>query len=144
MFKENCWFLYGIRIGSYYLGYRKYHSEGDFASVSFDWRVALNKRLLGWSHTHSGGEPFPSLRDHLTMSGWVIGTGKPLMCDIVSDNRNKCWLFGKKNPRCRKSSEIIHCSIGMKYYGALFIGKLYTEYSKKMVKEYKSKNKGLK
>jgi len=108
MFKERCWFLYGFKIGRIVIGWLKYHSEGETASVEFDWEKGLNRFLLGWFHTHSDSFGLrPSSEDAKTMRAWVRTLERPLICGIMHEQKRKkeflwrvCYLFkrwpGKK------------------------------------------------
>jgi proteasome lid subunit RPN8/RPN11 len=95
-FKEQCWFIKGIRIGNYVVGYREYHSDGTSGSVEFDWERAFNKCIFGWFHTHPSGFDNLSSRDEKTMKGWVIAMGRPLLCGIGVDGVEKWWLYSRE------------------------------------------------
>ena len=93
-FLEECWFLYGVRIGPLYIGRLKYVSQGTAGSVDFDWQPAMDKKVIGWYHTHPG-EDFttPSATDHKTMRSWVKGRGDLMLCGIKSGDSQKCYAF---------------------------------------------------
>lgn len=83
-FIEECWFIYGIRIRDFFIGYPKYHSAGTSGNVEFSWKKAMNPLLIGWVHTHPKGfGPRPSKTDNSTMRGWVRGKGRSLVCGIL-------------------------------------------------------------
>jgi proteasome lid subunit RPN8/RPN11 len=87
-FIEECWFIYGIRVGRKIFGYKVYHASGTSGHVDFDWEKAMNPRLLGWLHTHpTGFGPHPSETDESTMRGWVRAKNKPLICGITCDGQ---------------------------------------------------------
>jgi hypothetical protein len=87
-FIEECWFIYGVRIGRSILGYMVYHAAGTSGHVEFDWKKAMHPRLLGWLHTHpSGFGPHPSEMDNSTMKGWVRGKSKSMLCGITCDGQ---------------------------------------------------------
>jgi hypothetical protein len=102
VFLEEVWFLFGIRIGNLFFGFTVYQNRGEVAHVTFDWKKALsfipflkdsNKFLIGFYHTHPGGDPFPSSTDTETMGTWVKATGKGLLCGIRSAGVQKCYLY---------------------------------------------------
>lgn len=92
-FKEECWFLFGIKIRNFYVGYLKYHSKGGMGSVSFEWEDALKGKLIGFYHTHPCGDPYPSSTDDGTMKTWVKSEGKPMLCGIKSRGKQACFLY---------------------------------------------------
>ena len=97
-FVENCWFIYGIRIGIFCIGWVKHHSSGSTGGVSFDLdKVIDHPRFLGWVHTHPGeGFVQPSSTDHKTMRGWVRTQGRPLLCVIVSGSEGATYEYARK------------------------------------------------
>jgi hypothetical protein len=83
-FIEECWFLYGFKIGKFFIGYPVYHSAGSSGQVEFNWKQALNPFLIGWVHTHPEGfGPRPSETDNSTMRGWVRGKNRSMVCGII-------------------------------------------------------------
>lgn len=94
---EECWFIYGMKIGPCWVGRLKYHSRGTVASVDFDWSKAANVTIIGFYHSHPGGRPSPSTRDDRTMSAWVRAEGRPLLCGIFSNNLQQCFVY-KRGP----------------------------------------------
>ncbi len=82
-------------------GLLKYETEGTPGSVDFPWQkiVASAKRILGFSHTHPGGFPSPSMVDDNTMIGWVKALGKPLLCGIESKDLLKIYLYERVNKK---------------------------------------------
>lgn len=93
-FIEECWFIYGIKIGHTYIGYPVYHAAGTSGQVEFDWKKAMNPFLLGWVHTHPNDFGCgPSETDTSTMNGWVRGKGKPMLCVILCDHEQGCYEY---------------------------------------------------
>jgi hypothetical protein len=93
-FIEECWFIYGFRVGKYFFGYPEYHSAGTSGNVEFSWEKAMNPLLIGWVHTHPNGfGPRPSETDNSTMRGWVRGKGKnkSLICGILCE-KDQGWF----------------------------------------------------
>jgi hypothetical protein len=84
-FVEVCWFVYGIRVGKTFFGYKVFHSRGKTASVEFSWEKAMNPLLIGWVHTHGPFGFYPSERDNATMRSWVRAKNKPMICGISCD-----------------------------------------------------------
>lgn len=96
--REECWFLYGIRIGAWYIGFLRHHSIGEWASVEFDWEKALESRfLLGWFHSHPDGITTPSSTDHKTMRSWVRTVERPLICGIYCEGISRAYMFLRKS-----------------------------------------------
>lgn len=116
-FYEECWFIYGFKAGPFYVGFLKYHSKGQACSVEFDWEKALDKKVIGWYHTHPGTSfTYPSSVDHRTTRSWVYGVNKPMLCGIKCNGRQKCYCFHK----CL--SEILYTVMHSVIIGNLFIG----------------------
>jgi hypothetical protein len=131
-FAEEVWFLYGIKIFNFYFGYTVYQNKGEVAHVDFDWKKAFaflpfiknaNKFLIGFYHTHPGGDPAPSCTDTSTMGTWVKALGKGVLCGIRSGDRQKCYLYKRVAP---KSPDIKYKKIRSVWAGNLFCGQ-YTE-----------------
>ena len=121
-FLEKCWFLYGKHIGKHYVGFKRYHTKGSFASVTFNWKKAFNSNLLGWSHTHPDGiDIYPSDRDDNTMKAWVIAMGRSLLCDIANDRgKHNCWIY-ERVTSLKKDYIINKRPIKLIYFGPFFI-----------------------
>ena len=97
-FIEECWFVYGVRVGSHYVGYTVYHSAGSSGEVEFDWEKAMNPFLIGWIHTHPNDFGCgPSETDNSTMRGWVRGKGKPLLCAIICDHEQGYYEYYRES-----------------------------------------------
>jgi hypothetical protein len=97
-FIEECWFIYGVKVGGIYIGIPIYHAAGTSGHVEFDWKKAMNPFLLGWIHTHPNDfGSAPSETDNSTMRGWVRGKGKPLLCAILCGNEQTCFEY-YRNP----------------------------------------------
>lgn len=113
---EECWFIRGFKVGSYYFGKLEWHSKGSAASVDFDWEDAMRGNVLGFYHTHPGGFSTPSTRDDRTMTAWVTAEGRPLLCGIFtgrSEKSQRCYLY-TKGGGCRE--------IRAKVVGNVFLG----------------------
>lgn len=112
-FKEEVWFLYGIKINRLIIGFLLYQNSGTTCGVEFNLDKAffgmsnilrrllpLNKKkcdpwLRGFYHTHPGGDPLPSPIDDRTMSGWVKAMGRPMLCGIISGKNQGCFKYLK-------------------------------------------------
>lgn len=94
---EECWFIYGKKIGPCWVGRLKYHSRGSAASVDFDWAQAMNPNIIGFYHSHPGGSPTPSTRDDRTMDAWVKTEGRPLLCGIFGYKNQQCYVYSRSD-----------------------------------------------
>jgi hypothetical protein len=91
---EHVWFIYGLWIGSLFLGFKKYSGEGKEASVDFDWEKGTNPFVLGWTHTHPGKYGTnPSETDHKTMRSWVRGLGHSMISSIKCGQEESWYLY---------------------------------------------------
>lgn len=99
-FVEDCWFIFGKKIGTLYVGWVKHHSSGSTGSVSFDLQKVIDHpRFIGWIHTHPGdGFVTPSSTDQKTMRGWVITQGRPMLCGISSGSKGAMYEYRRKYP----------------------------------------------
>ncbi len=125
MFNEECWIIYGKKVGKRYVGFRVYEGKGSPASVGFDWDKALKRAggIIGFHHTHPDGFCRPSDRDHKTMRAWVVTEGRPLLCSITSGEKTGCWIYARNKDRK------IECQpVKMKTCGSMVIAKPYKEY----------------
>ncbi len=116
-FKEECWIIYGVKIGKKYYGYQVFESEGSPASVDFNWEKVFRDKdkIIGFNHTHPGGMNLPSDTDDFTMTGWVKALGKPLLCGIVGSEQ---WMHSY----ARGSDKVVHSQrLPVKRYGNFFI-----------------------
>ena len=116
-FFEKCWFIYGIKIKNFYIGFVLKHSNGVAAGVEFDWEKIYNsKYIIGFFHTHPNGMLNYSDTDYRTMNAWVSCLWRNLICGIWNEERSKniCYLFKKD-----KTREILKCYNSK----AIFIGK---------------------
>jgi len=92
---EKCYFIIGFCIWKFYVGFLRYHSIGENASVDFDFEAVMaQKCLLGWYHSHPEDIKEPSETDDKTMGTWVRAMGKPLLCGIISDIQN-CYIYDR-------------------------------------------------
>lgn len=128
-FVEEVWFLYGIRLWSLFIGFTVYQNSGEVAQVNFNWEKAFsflpflknaNKFLIGFYHTHPGGDPSPSTTDTETMGTWVKALGRPTLCLIKSEGVYKCYLYMRSN---KNSSDIKYKKIKSFLFKNIFIGK---------------------
>ncbi len=95
---ERCWTLLGRRQGPFWHACRRRPTQGGPASVAFDpaWVIEREESrgdVIGFYHTHPGGMPGPSQRDHRTMRAWVGSFGKPLLCLIEADGVVNAYLY---------------------------------------------------
>lgn len=120
-FVEDCWFMYGLRIGRFFLGFLYYSCHGTEASVTFDWQGMPPKTLIGWYHTHPGIKSLmPSSMDDQTMRSWVRGLGRPFLCGIICHGEQRCFLYYKK--REGKKSSVKHDLLNSAIVGKVVIG----------------------
>lgn len=110
-FVEQVWFVYGYRVGPYYIGVLDYQNDGEVCEVKFDLARAFfgkkkstrnDRHLLGFYHSHPGGDPYPSTTDCTTMDAWVKATGRPLLCGIFSGEKQKCFIYDRTTPKSSK------------------------------------------
>lgn len=92
-FREQCWILKGKKFKNRYVGTLSYQGEGDMASVDFDWRKATSTNVLGFYHTHPSGLQTPSTRDDRTMGALVRAEGRPLLCGILTEESDNCYVY---------------------------------------------------
>jgi len=119
-FTEECWFLYGKKIGSFYFGWTVYHSEGTAGSVDFDWEKALKGNLLGWFHTHPGVKHIlPSSTDNKTMRSWVRSAGRPMLCGIVCGDDMECYSYYRAKDKSIRCKSIKFKFIDMFFFGSV-------------------------
>lgn len=92
---EICWFIYGLRFGEEgFIGFKRFHSRGDGASVEFDWKSAMNPFLLGWLHSHpdSCGTSLSDV-DYKTLRSWVRACGRPFLYGVTCDGKTSWGWF---------------------------------------------------
>lgn len=130
-FVEEVWFLYGIRLWSLFIGFTVYQNSGEVAQVNFNWEKAFsflpflknaNKFLIGFYHTHPGGEPSPSTTDTETMGTWVKAMGKAMLAGIKSGDKQKCYLYRRVSP---DSSDIKYKKIKSLWVKNFFVGRYH-------------------
>ncbi len=98
-FKEECFFLYGLKIFGFYFGLLRHHSVGKRSEVRFNWKkVAKAHFLLGFFHSHPPGCFYCSERDKETMNAWVRAEGRPLICGIICEDKHLTYLFHRQAP----------------------------------------------
>lgn len=101
-FVEDCWILYGRRIGLLYIGRCVYHAAGTAGGVDFDYETSVNPRVLGWYHTHPGKHfTTPSSIDEKTMRSWVKANGREMLCGIRCGDEQKCYRFFRSSSNSR-------------------------------------------
>lgn len=114
-FVEEVWFVFGFKIGKWVIGYLEYQNYGEACSVKFNTKKAFfgkkeskkfNSNLIGFYHSHPGGDTYPSNQDNETMDTWVKATGKPLICGIFSNGEQKCFLYNRVEPKSSKTGFI--------------------------------------
>jgi hypothetical protein len=122
-FVEECWFIYGLRLGSIYLGFLKYHSKGTAGSVDFDWHKALTPLLIGWYHSHPGRKFLtPSSIDDRTMRSWIKATNKKLLCGIFCQDEQRCYCYYKDGMDDDRESVIYRKPVRANFSGFMFLG----------------------
>ena len=122
-FNEECWIIYGYRWAGDLFGRLSYESEGNPGSVDFDWKKVFKnaKKVLGFNHTHPGGFLSPSSIDDTTMIGWVKALGKPLICGIKSEGKQKMYLYERVN------GEVKYREISFKKIGSFITCRYHCE-----------------
>lgn len=116
-FKEECYFLYGVKVRGFYIGFLKYHSDGKRSEVRFNWEKAVKaKFLLGFFHSHPPGCLYYSEQDKQTMGAWVKAEGRPLICGILCEGDHLTYLFHRSS----KNGILV----ASKLKGIWFLGKI--------------------
>ena len=116
-FREQCWLIKGFETKKYYFGILSYQGEGDISSVDFDWRKASGKNVLGFYHTHPSGLATPSDRDDRTMGALVRAEGRPLLCGILTESTDNCYVYRREEDRSIESVKLKNVrTIGRKIY----------------------------
>ena len=122
-FSEQCWFIYGLRLGRIYIGFLKYHSKGTAGSVDFDWHKALTPLLIGWYHSHPGRKFLtPSSIDDRTMRSWIKATNKKLLCGIFCQDEQRCYCYYKDGMDDDRESVIYRKPVRANFSGFMFLG----------------------
>ena len=130
-FVEEVWFLFGIRIFNLFFGFTVYQNSGEVAHVDFNWKKAFsflpflkdsNKFLIGFYHTHPGGDPYPSSTDTETMGTWVKAMGKPMLAGIKSGNDQRCYLYKRT---AEDSSDIKYKRMKSVWFKNFFCGRYH-------------------
>ena len=117
LFREQCWLIKGFKTKTHYIGILSYQGEGDISSVDFDWRKATSKNILGFYHTHPSGLQTPSSRDDRTMSALVRAEGRPLLCGILTDDSNNCYVYKRAEDRTIEDVKLKSAKIiGWKFF----------------------------
>lgn len=113
---EKCWFIFGKKVKNTYIGWLKYSSEGNPASVSFNWSDAAKRNLLGFHHTHPDGCLWFSSRDDKTMKAWVRAEGRPLICSVRSSGKDAAAMWKRMEDR-----SVGHTPLHVTIKGNLFL-----------------------
>ena len=122
-FVEECWFIYGLRLGRIYIGFLKYHSKGTAGGVDFDWHKALTPLLIGWYHSHPGRKFLtPSSIDDRTMRSWIKATNKKLLCGIFCQDEQRCYCYYKDGMDDDRESVIYRKPVRANFSGFMFLG----------------------
>lgn len=118
-FVEDCWFIYGFRLGFMYVGWCVYQVSGTSGGVDFDYEKALDPRIIGWYHTHPGKRfTTPSPIDEKTMRSWVRGNGRDMLCGIRCGEEQECYRF-YRSPNVKN---VIYSRLVSFLYGSFFVG----------------------
>jgi hypothetical protein len=122
-FVEECWFIYGLRLGRIYMGFLRYHSSGTVASVDFDWHKALSPLFIGWYHSHPGIKALtPSEIDNSTMRSWIKGLARPLLCGIICAWEQQCYCYYKSGMSEKRESIICRRPVDAQILWPFFFG----------------------
>jgi proteasome lid subunit RPN8/RPN11 len=111
--------LLGCRMGRFWIARGHWGTEGVSARVEINPVKVLEREekkgdIIGFWHTHPNMSASPSYRDYLTMRGWWISFGKPLVCCIHGNDGLKAhWFF---------DDESDHVSGPVKRWGNWFFG----------------------
>jgi proteasome lid subunit RPN8/RPN11 len=111
--------LLGWRIGRLWLAKGHWGTEGTSVQVNIDPTKVLDREeekgdVIGFWHTHPSFVASPSGRDYLTMRGWWISFGKPIVCCIHGiDGLKAHWFF---------DDESNHVTGFVRRFGDWFIG----------------------
>jgi hypothetical protein len=111
LFREKCWIIRGFKTKKHYFGVLFYQGEGGLSSVEFDWRKATSKNIIGFYHTHPSGIETPSNRDDRTMGALVRAEGRPLLCGILTDHTNNCYIYKRAEDRSIESIRLNNVNV---------------------------------
>lgn len=114
-FKEECFFLYGIKVFGLYLGFLRHHSVGKRSEVRFNWeKVVKANFLLGFFHSHPPGCLYCSAQDKETMNAWIRAEGRSLICGILCEDKHLTYIFHRQSPNGieMRSKVVRHFFIG--------------------------------
>ena len=121
-FTEECWFMYGIRLGKYFVGFMKYHSVGESHEVMFDYSKANNRWVVGWKHTHPGIRNIhPSPTDNKTMRSWVKSLYKPFLCGIACNGHEAFYRYRVNGLTKTNVTKVRSEKVRIEYMGPFFI-----------------------
>jgi len=99
---EECYILFGRKIGRFWIAKLDKYTLGDTSNVEFDPDYVFNNRskVVGWVHTHPVYLGSPSATDNATTKAWVCSLGKPLVCCIhgVDGLRSHWYMDDESSP----------------------------------------------
>jgi hypothetical protein len=121
-FKEECWILYGIRLGKIFLGFKKYHSKGEKHNVEFSYNGINKKWVIGWDHTHPGERNItPSSTDNKTMRSWVKGFYKSYLCGIECNGHEAYYKYFVKGISKKNVTLVKKVKVKIEHIGPFFV-----------------------
>lgn len=114
--------LVGGVLGRYWWGVGHWDSEGSVSRVAFDHKKVMEREeqhgdVVGFYHTHPCTPSSPSQTDYMTMGGWTVCFGRPLVCLIRGTNGLKAhWFIDDEKP---------HVTSWVKCFGGrIFVGRV--------------------
>lgn len=130
-FKEDLWYLYGLRLEKlipgkrFYIGFRKYCTKGTGVEVSMNFDTAKSPYIIGWYHTHPGEKNItPSSTDNATMRSWVKAAYKTYLCGIRSGDSEAVYCYYLGGISKDKTTIVNKSKIKFGLFGPLFLGVL--------------------
>lgn len=127
-FKEQLWYLYGIRIEKLipghklFIGYKRYHTMGTTSEVVMDFKTANNHWVIGWHHTHPGVKSInPSATDNKTMRSWVKAIYKTYICGIHCNGREVFYFYYVDGMTKSKTTRVSKKKMFISFLGNFFI-----------------------
>ena len=121
-FVEECWILYGLRIGKFFVGYKKYHSKGTAGNVFFDYKTASNPFVIGWKHTHPGIKSIhPSSTDNKTMRSWVKSIYKAFLCGIHCNGQESFYKYSVDGLTKTNVTKVRKKRVKIEFIGSFFV-----------------------
>ncbi len=130
-FKEELWYLYGVRLERlisgirFFIGFRKYFCKGSGAEVSMDFKTANSPYVIGWYHTHPGVKNITaSATDNSTMRSWVKAIYKTYLCGIECNGHMACYAYYVGGMTKSKTTIVTKKKVNLYFLGPLFLGVL--------------------